>query len=130
MHLSLRWEMNLLTKFILAWILLNYIRFLGGGMLIMTFTFLRSTSIPLLETMKPNNLPKVTPKEHFWGFNLRLYFLRIPNTSSRSCKWSYPCFDLTKMSLTYTLIGLWIFYEIWWRLHTDKLLLYSLNQKV
>ena len=36
-----------------------------------------STSIPLSLTRKPSNFPTVTPKAHFYGFNLSLYFLII-----------------------------------------------------
>ena len=35
----------------------------------------RSTSIPLSLTRNPNNFPVVTPKVHFYGFNLNLYSL-------------------------------------------------------
>ena len=34
-----------------------------------------STSIPLSLTRKPSNFPVVTPKVHFYGFNLNLYSL-------------------------------------------------------
>ena len=34
-----------------------------------------STSIPLSLTKKPNNFLAVTPKVHFYGFNLSLYSL-------------------------------------------------------
>jgi len=57
--------MNLLIEFILPWRLLNCFKFLGGGIITMALTFLGSIYIPRLETMNPNNLPKVTPNAHF-----------------------------------------------------------------
>jgi len=57
--------MNLLTELIFPWTLLNCFRFFGGGMLMLASPFLGSTSIPILDTMKPSNFIKVTPKAHF-----------------------------------------------------------------
>ena len=41
----------------------------------MTLIFDGLTSIPLSLTKKPNNFLAVTPKVHFYGFNLNLYSL-------------------------------------------------------
>ena len=48
---------------------------LGGGISNMALIFDGSTSIPLSFTKKLNNFPVVTPKVHFYGFNLSLYSL-------------------------------------------------------
>ena len=48
---------------------------LEGGISNMALIFNGSTFIPLLLTKKPNNFPVVTPKVHFYGFNLSLYSL-------------------------------------------------------
>ena len=59
------WPKNTFISFLL----------LNGGISNMALIFDGSTSIPLSLTKKPNNFPAVTPKVHFYGFNLILYSL-------------------------------------------------------
>ena len=49
--------------------------FSGGGISNMALILDGSTSIPLSLTRKPSNFLAVTPKVHFYGFNLNLYSL-------------------------------------------------------
>ena len=48
---------------------------LVGGISNMVLIFDGLTSIPLSLTKKPNNFPTITPKVHFYKFNLSLYSL-------------------------------------------------------
>src|SRR3954468_6441155 len=41
------------------------------------------TSMPLCEIMKPRSFPAGTPKTHFSGFNIILYFRRLSKVSLR-----------------------------------------------
>ena len=59
-------------------------------------------SIPLYVTMNPKNLPAMTPKKHFWGFNSILWALILSKTLVRAEGWSSPLCDFTTISSTYT----------------------------
>ena len=48
---------------------------LSGGISNMALIFDESISIPLSLTRKPSSFPAVTPKVHFYGFNLCLQAL-------------------------------------------------------
>ena len=48
---------------------------LGGDISNMALIFDESTFITLSLTKKPNIFPAVTPKVHFYGFNISLYSL-------------------------------------------------------
>ncbi|GKU93502.1 hypothetical protein SLEP1_g7095 [Rubroshorea leprosula] len=56
----------------------------GGFISSIALIFSGLTSIPLLETMNPRNLPDSTPKTHLAGFNLMRCVLRLLNVSANS----------------------------------------------
>ena len=65
----------------------------------MTLSWKRLASIPLRVTIKPRNLPELTPNVHFKG----LSFMSCLHSSSKvSCKcivWSGRSLDFTSISL-------------------------------
>ena len=87
-----------------SWPKNNLISFslLGGGISKMDLIFDQSTSIPLSLTKKLGNFLAVTPKVHFYGFNLSLYFMTLLKNFFRPVKCSLLSLDFTIMSLTYT----------------------------
>ena len=60
------------------------------------------TSIPLSLTKNPNNFPVVTPKVHFYGFNLNLYSLIHSKNFLKFVVWFSLSLDFTIISSTYT----------------------------
>ena len=56
-----------------------------------------STSIHLSLTKKPSNFPTITPKVHFCGFNLSLYFLILSKNFLKFMVW----LSLPKISISY-----------------------------
>jgi len=69
---------------------------------IMALHFSGFAMIPHCMSMKPKNFLLLTPKMHFSGLSLRLFFRSVVNTSTKSfecCRWLR---DLTTMSSTYT----------------------------
>jgi hypothetical protein len=59
------------------------------------------TSIPRWETMNPRSCPAGTPKTHFVGLSIMLYFLRLLKVSYKSAM-RLSCFlDIMAMSSTY-----------------------------
>ena len=81
---------------------------LGWGISTMALILDGSTSIPLSLTKKPNNFLVVTPKVHFYGFNLSLYFLILSKNFLKLTMWPFLSLDFTIMSSTYTLTSLCI----------------------
>ena len=67
-----------------------------------------STSIPLSLTKKPSNFPAVTPKVHFYGFNLSLNFLILSKNFLKFMVWLTLSLDFTIISSTYTYTSLCI----------------------
>ena len=66
----------------------------------MAFTLSGSTSMPLLLTTNPNNLPDFTPIVHFAGFNFNCYFLNLLNNFLRARIWFSSSLDFAIMSST------------------------------
>ena len=81
---------------------------LGGGISNMALILDGSTSIPLSLTKKPNNFLAVTPKVHFYGFNLSLYSLILSKNFLKLTMWPFLSMDFTIMSSTYTSTSLCI----------------------
>ena len=75
---------------------------LSGGISNMALIFDGSTSIPLSLTKKPNNFLAVTPKVHFYGFNLNLCSLILLKDFLKLTMWPSLSLDFTIISLTYT----------------------------
>ena len=67
-----------------------------------------STSILLSLTKKPSNFPTVTPKVHFYGFNLSLYSLIHLKNFLKFIIWLPLSLDFTIISSTYTSTSLCI----------------------
>ena len=61
------------------------------------------TSIPLSLSDKPHNYLAVTPKVHFYGFNLNLYSLILLKNFLKFMVWLSLSLDFTIISSTYTL---------------------------
>ena len=68
---------------------------LGGGTYNMALILDGSTSIPLSLTKKPSNFPAVTPKVHFYGFNLNLYYLILSKNFLKFMVWLPLSLDFT-----------------------------------
>ena len=81
---------------------------LGGGISNMALIFDGSTSIPLSLTKNPNNFLAVTPKVHFYGFNLNLYFLILSNNFLKLMIWPSLSLDFIIISSTNTSTSLCI----------------------
>ena len=60
---------------------------LGGGISNIALILGGSTLIPLSLTKKPSNFAAVTPKVHFWGFNLNLYSLILSKNFLKLMVW-------------------------------------------
>lgn len=58
----------------------------SGGMSIIAFTIVGSTSMPRLEIMYPRSFPDYTPNTHFLGLSLTLYSSSLLKILSRTCK--------------------------------------------
>ena len=76
--------------------------FLGGDISNMALIMEESTSIPLSLTKKPSNFLAATPKVHFYGFNLSLYFLILLKNFLKFMVWLPLSLDFTIISSTYT----------------------------
>ena len=81
---------------------------LGGGIFNMALILDGPTSIPLLLNRKPNNLPVVTPKVHFYGFYLNLYSLILLKNFLKFMAWLPLSLDFTIISSTHTSTSLCI----------------------
>ena len=77
---------------------------LGGGISNMALILDGSTPIPLLLNRKPNNLPVVTPKVHFYGFYLNLYSLILLKNFLKFMVW-------LPLSLDFTIVDAWPWLE-------------------
>jgi len=75
---------------------------LGLRISIMALHFLGFASMSRYVSMKPRNFPRSTPKMHFSGLSLRLYYRNAENTMDKSCACWWWLGDLTTMSSTYT----------------------------
>ena len=75
---------------------------LGGGISNMVLILDGSTFIPLSLTRKPSNFPMVTPKVHFYEFNLSLYSLILSKNFLKFMVWFSLSLDFTIISSTYT----------------------------
>ena len=64
-HLSVNFEMNMLSAAILPVRLYTSLCFLGEGMPISAFILSGLASMPRTLTINPRNFPEDTPKEHF-----------------------------------------------------------------
>ena len=82
--------------------------FSGGGISNMALILDGSTSIPLSLTKKPSNFSTVTPKVHFYGFNLNLYSLILSKNFLKFMVWLPLSLDFTIISSTYTSTSLCI----------------------
>src|SRR3954470_5230591 len=76
-------------------------RHVGRFMFKMALIFYGLTSIPRRETMKPKNLPAGTPKTHFLGLSIMLYFRRLSKVSFKSKIKSFDFLDITAISSSY-----------------------------
>src|SRR3954464_3739851 len=77
-----------------------YFRHVGRFMFKMALIFSGLTLIPCWETMKPNNLPAGTPKTHFLGLSIMLYFRRLSKVYFKSEIKSFDFLDITAISST------------------------------
>ena len=68
---------------------------LGGGISNMALILDGSTFIPLSLTRKPSNFPMITPKVHFCGFNLNLYYLILSKNFLKFMVWLPLSLDFT-----------------------------------
>src|SRR3954470_15717632 len=75
-------------------------RHVGRFMFKMALIFSGLTSIPCWETMKPNSLPAGTPKTHFLGLGIMLYFRRLSKVSFNLEIKSFDFLDITTISST------------------------------
>ena len=75
---------------------------LGRRISMMALHFSGFALMPHCVSMKPKNLPRSTPKMHFSGLSLRLYYRNTENTVDKSCACCWWLGDLTTMSSTYT----------------------------
>jgi len=74
----------------------------------MALIFEGSTFIPLSLTRKPSKFLAVTPKVHFYGFNLNLYSLILSKDFFKLVIWPFLSLDFTIISSTYTSTSLCI----------------------
>ena len=84
LHLSESCAINLLMACNLPCKLCNCFRFARGCIFTTAFTLLESISIPHRDTINPNNFFEVTPKTHFFGFNLTLCSNNLSKTLIRT----------------------------------------------
>ena len=81
---------------------------LGGGISNTALILDGSTSIPLSLTRNPNNFLAITPKVHFYGFNLNLYSLIFSKNFLKFAVWFSLSLDFTIISSTYNSTSLYI----------------------
>ena len=85
-HMSVGLAMKRLIYYSLPRKPLISLSVLGAGMSSMALIFSGSTSIPRSLTMCPRNFSEVTPKVHFFGFNLSLNYLILSNNLYKAAK--------------------------------------------
>lgn len=99
-HFFASWEMKWRTDWSLPWREWRWLRFFGGCMVTMAYTFSGSTSIPLAEIMYPRSFPYLILKAHFFGFSLTLNASKRVNILFEIGRCSSQVWDLARISST------------------------------
>ena len=70
----------------------------GAGDCKVAFSCRGFASIPLCVTIKPRNLPALTPNAHFSGLSFMPYSRRRSKACWRCVTWSWRCLDFTSIT--------------------------------